>query len=70
MEVETTIRRWGESSLAVVIPKETIQKNNLKEGDKIKILIEKESNLTDIFNTLKTKRTAQDFKNLCKINSE
>ncbi len=58
------IRRWG-NSLGAVLPNSIIQKNNLKENDKIKILIIREGDvLRKTFGKLKGKvnQSSQDMK--------
>ena len=56
--IETRVKRWG-NSLGVVIPSETITKENVKENDVIKILILKDSTkaLKETFGLLKGKLT-------------
>ena len=70
VEAEIIVRRWGDSSLAIVIPKETVLKANIREGDKLRILIERKAYLNDIFGTLKTNTTGQAFKQMCKRSAE
>ncbi len=57
------VKRWG-SSMGVVIPKEIVKSQGLKEGDEIVINVFKKGDLTDIFGTLKTKLTGQQLKDL------
>ena len=64
-DIEITARKWG-SSLAVVIPMEIVQKENIKEGEKIHVTIDKHADLTGIFGTLKTKVSGQKFKDMCR----
>lgn len=70
IEAEMFVRKWGDSSLAVVIPKDTVTRANIKGGDKLKIFIERESDLRDVFGTLKTNTTGQRFKDICKKSAE
>ncbi|MBI4452025.1 AbrB/MazE/SpoVT family DNA-binding domain-containing protein [Candidatus Woesearchaeota archaeon] len=58
-----TAKKWG-SSIAVIIPKEIVKSQNIKEGDDIAINIFKKGDLTDVFGTLKTKLTGQRLKDL------
>ncbi len=69
-EAELILRRWGGSSLAVVIPKETVTKERLKEGDRLRILIEKKTDLSNVFGSYKTKTSGQKFKEMCKKSAE
>lgn len=39
-EVELTARKWG-SSLGVIIPKEIVEKEHIKENEKVKLEIKK-----------------------------
>ena len=54
MAVEVTVKRWG-NSFGVVLPKELVEKENLKENKKIVINIVKEADLSDIYGSLKKK---------------
>ncbi len=40
-QIEATARKWG-NSLGIILPKEAVQKNNIKENDKIEIFILKQ----------------------------
>lgn len=61
----TTVKRWG-SSMGIIIPKEIVQSQNIKEGDEVAISIFKKGDLSDIFGTLKTKLTGQQLKDLAR----
>ena len=61
MASQTILKRWG-NSLAVIIPREDIKEKNLLENDKVKIEIFKEADFNDVFGTLKTKVSGQEFK--------
>ncbi|MDP3728579.1 MAG: AbrB/MazE/SpoVT family DNA-binding domain-containing protein [bacterium] len=41
--VQVQMRKWGQS-LGVVIPKEIVSKDSLKEGEKIELIILKRTN--------------------------
>lgn len=58
-----TVKKWG-SSIGVIIPKEIVKSQCIKEGDEIVINVFKKGDLTDIFGTLKTKLTGQQLKDL------
>ena len=61
MEVEAKVRKWGRS-FGVVIPKEKIIKEGIKENETVKLLIIKRTNvLKETFGTLKFKRTTQEM---------
>lgn len=62
-EMEGKIKRWG-NSFGVLIPTEIVKKENLKEGQKIGIILLKRSDvLKKTFGTLKLKKSAQKIKN-------
>ncbi|MBL7148227.1 MAG: AbrB/MazE/SpoVT family DNA-binding domain-containing protein [Nanoarchaeota archaeon] len=65
MEIEARTKRWG-SSLGIVIPKDLVERENLKKNQLIKILAvetEKKPKLKDIFGALKNwKINTQKFK--------
>ena len=54
MAVEVTIKKWG-NSFGVILPKDLIRNENLKEGKRMFIDIIKEADLSDIFGSLKGK---------------
>ncbi len=58
-----TAKKWG-SSIGVIIPKEIVKNQGIREGDEIIINVFKKADLTDIFGTLKTKLTGQQLKDL------
>jgi antitoxin component of MazEF toxin-antitoxin module len=64
VNIEVTTRRWG-NSIGVIIPKDIVKKENLKENIKINILISKNSNVLDeTFGILKgrLKKSSQQMK--------
>ena len=63
MAVEVVLKRWG-NSMGVVLPKEMVEKEELKENQRVLIEVIKEADLTDIFGTLKRKMSGQEFKNM------
>ena len=61
IEVETKVRKWGRS-FGVVIPKEKIKEEGIKENETITLLIGRKTNvLKETFGTLKFKRTTQEI---------
>ena len=57
IEVETKVRRWGRS-LGVVIPKDKVRDERIKEDETIRLLITKKPNvLRETFGSLKFKRS-------------
>lgn len=66
--METQLRSWGRS-LGVVIPKETVIKESLSEGDKVELIIVKKSNaIKKTFGILKFKRSTEEILN--EVNKE
>ena len=61
MTSQTFLKKWG-NSLAVIVPKKEIREKNLSENDRIRIEIFKEADFSDVFGTLKTNTTGQEFK--------
>jgi len=61
MASQTLLKKWG-NSLAIIIPQKEIKEKNLSENDRIKIEIFKEADFSEVFGTLKTKTTGQEFK--------
>lgn len=60
-----TVKKWG-SSMAVIIPKEVVRSQSIKEGDEVVINLFKKGNLKDVFGKLKTKMSGQKFKDLAR----
>ena len=61
LEVEAKVRKWGRS-FGVVIPKDKIKEEGIKENETIKLLITKRTNvLKETFGTMKFKRSTQEI---------
>lgn len=52
MAIEVQIKKWG-NSFGVLLPKEFVEKERLRERQKIKINLIKETDLSNIFVLLK-----------------
>ena len=65
MAVQTIIRKWG-NSVGIILPKEFVENEKLKENDKIVVNIVKESDIDDLFGSLKRRTSGQRFKDLVK----
>ena len=52
--------------MGIVIPKEIVEKQHLREGDEVVISVFKRGNLKDVFGKLKTKMSGQEFKDLAR----
>ena len=62
MEVRATLRRWG-NSLGIVIPKDVVVREGLKEGDELEVKIRRIPSLESLFGKYR-------FKNLQEIKDE
>lgn len=61
IEVEARVRKWGRS-FGVVIPKEKIKQEGIRENENVTLLIAKKSNvLRETFGTMKFKRSTQEI---------
>ena len=62
-ELNAKVRKWGDS-LAVIIPKETADIEKISASDNVRIKIEKQTDLSDVFGLLKgkLKKTSQQMK--------
>lgn len=56
IELKTKLRRWG-NSFGVVVPISAVEKEKVKEGEEVVILLNKEKNnvLREMFGTMKFK---------------
>ena len=61
-KIISKVRRIG-NSLAVVIPAEQANAQQIKEGDVIQIEIQRLVNLKDLFGSVKFSRSSQEMKN-------
>ena len=63
-ELNVKVRKWGDS-LAVIIPKEIVNKENIQKEDTIHLKIEKGMDFSDLFGIVKGKlrKSAQQLKN-------
>jgi len=52
MKLQTVLRKWG-NSIGVVIPREIIEKERLREGEEVIIDIENKNDIKNIFGSLK-----------------
>ena len=61
LEVEAKVRKWGRS-FGVVIPKEKIREEGIKENETIKLFIAKRTNvLKETFGTFKFKKSTDEM---------
>ena len=48
MQVKSRLKRWG-NSFGVVVPKEIVEKEGLKEGEEVEISVRKASDIRQLF---------------------
>ncbi len=66
MGTEVIVKKWG-NSFAIILPRELVEERNLKENEKVSIVIAKRANLNDIFGALKGKKiSGQKFKDFAR----
>ncbi len=62
MELRVKAKKIG-GSIAVIIPKEIVDTQHIKENDELSLEVEKITNSGDIFGKFKTGQSAQKSKN-------
>ena len=61
IEVETKVRKWGRS-FGVVIPKDKVRDEKIKEDETVRLLITKKTNvLRKTFGTFKFKKSTDEI---------
>lgn len=60
-EMEAIARKWGDS-IAIIISKKIVEAEKIKPKDKVRIIIKKEDDLSDLFGKFKTKKSPQELK--------
>lgn len=67
MTTEVMTKKWG-NSIGVVLPRELVEKQHIKENQKIIINVVREADLSDIFGSVKgkLKMSGQKLKDLAK----
>ena len=63
MATQLEIKKWG-NSIGVVFPKEMVERKHLKVHEKILVEVVRAADLRKLFGTLKSKMSAQEFKDL------
>lgn len=62
MAVEVKLKRWG-NSMAVIVPSEFVEKQELKEDDSFFIEIVRKADISEIFGSIKKRKmSGQEFK--------
>ena len=67
MATETTVKKWG-NSLGIILPKELVEYQHLKENDKVSVLVVKEADLSKAYGSLKGKiiKSGQQMKDIAR----
>ena len=60
---EVVLKKWG-NSIGIILPKELIKEEAIRENERIIINVVKEADLTKLFGSLKRKLSGQEFKDL------
>ena len=63
MNIQTTVKKWG-NSVGIILPKEIVEMEKIKVNEKILINIIRKADLTNIFGSLKTSISGQEFKDM------
>lgn len=66
MTAVAVARKWG-NSLGITLPKELVERQNIKAGDKLVLpFVIKKANLSKIFGSIKTGMSGQKFKDMAR----
>ncbi len=62
-KIKTFARKWGDS-IAIIIPSEVVRERKIKPSDEINIIIEKGTDMSDLFGKFKrkSKKSTQEIK--------
>ncbi|MCX6804131.1 MAG: AbrB/MazE/SpoVT family DNA-binding domain-containing protein [Candidatus Diapherotrites archaeon] len=60
-EVMVVARKWG-NSIGITLPKETADREKIRESDRLIIVVKKVTSLNELFGTFKTQKTTQEIK--------
>ena len=62
MTATAVARKWG-NSLGITLPKELVERQNIKEGEVLSLpIVIKKADLSDVFGSIKTRESGQKFK--------
>lgn len=61
-EISTLARRWGDS-IAIIIPKKIAEAEKIIPESKVRLVIKKEDDLSDLFGKHSLKKSPQELKN-------
>lgn len=66
MTATVVARKWG-NSLGIILPKELVEEQNIKEGDVLSLpSLIKKADLSKIFGSIKTGMSGQKFKDMAR----
>jgi len=65
MAIEARVRKWG-NSVGIAFPKRFVEENKIKVNQKILVSVVKEADLSDIYGSLKPKRSLQELKDMAR----
>jgi antitoxin component of MazEF toxin-antitoxin module len=63
MPIESITRKIG-NSIGIIVPSDVVKKRKIKPNQKVSFELLNEADLRDLFGTLKTKQTGQQFKDM------
>ncbi|MBI2632493.1 hypothetical protein HYW75_05805 [Candidatus Pacearchaeota archaeon] len=61
-EINTLARKWGDS-IAIIIPKKIAEAEKIIPESKVRLIIKKEDDLSDLFGKPSLKKIPQELKN-------
>lgn len=59
--MRVTVKKWG-NSLGVVLPKEIVQKEGIRESEVIEVKIERKPHVRELFGAFKFSKSTQEIK--------
>lgn len=65
MGTEVIVKKWG-NSMGVILPRDFVDKMDIRENQKILIELVKEADFTDVFGSLKLGMSGQEMKDLAR----
>ena len=60
-EIDVITRKWGDS-LAIILPRDVVKKENIHLNDRIRVSVKKGADISRFFGCWKSKKTAQELK--------
>jgi antitoxin component of MazEF toxin-antitoxin module len=69
MAIDATVKKWG-NSFGIILPRDLIEKQCIRENDVIYVQIVKKADLTKDFGMIKRKMSGQEFKDMVRAGWE